>query len=242
MEELNNIHIDVTEEEIREAEQVIKSTVDANSDNVIEENAIDENLSKATDEASENFDKLFNGEDLPDFSDLFGSLFGGGGTPLEEPILTVEKIDKSAELPKYAHPGDAGMDVCSNEDTFVPPNNWKLIKTGIKVAVPDGFEMQVRPRSGLALKHGITVLNTPGTIDSGYIGEVGVILMNHSDQEFLVKKGDRIAQLVIAPVVSVRIREGEVDKVTERGEGGFGSTGVESKKEETTNDSGSKEV
>ena len=148
-------------------------------------------------------------------------------------ILTIEKIDKSVELPKYAHPGDAGMDVCANMNAVIQPHDWELIKTGIKVAVPEGFEMQVRPRSGLALTHGISVLNTPGTIDSGYRGEVGVVLINHSNTDFTVKKGDRIAQLVIAPVISVRIVEGEVDKVTERGEGGFGSTGVS--KEETKN-------
>jgi dUTP pyrophosphatase len=233
MEELNKKPIEVTEEEIKEAEEVIKNTIDANSDEVLEENAINEELSEATDEASENFDNLFNEEELPNFSELFGSLFGGAGGPLEEPILTVEKIDKTAELPKYAHPGDAGMDVCSNEDIEIYEHDWALVHTGIKVAVPEGFEMQVRPRSGLALKHGITVLNTPGTIDSGYRGEVGVILMNNDFKTFKIKKGDRIAQLVIAPVISVRVVEGDVNKTTERGEGGFGSTGVNTENDKT---------
>lgn len=228
MEEVKNSPIE--EEPMDEVEAVIRETVDANAD---EEKVLEEELNLANEEANDKFDEMLENGELPDFTELFGNLFGGGGSPLEEPILTIEKLDKSVELPKYAHPGDAGMDVCSNEDTFVPANNWKLIKTGIKVAVPEGFEMQVRPRSGLALKHGITVLNTPGTIDSGYRGEVGVILVNHNDKEFKVKKGDRIAQLVIAPVISVRIREGEVDKVTERGEDGFGSTGVNHENDKT---------
>ena len=228
MEEVKNIPIE--EESMDEVEAVISETVDANAE---EEKVLEEELNLANEEANDKFDEMLENGELPDFTELFGNLFGGGGSPLTEPILTIEKIDKSVELPKYAHPGDAGMDVCSNEDTFVPANNWKLIKTGIKVAVPEGFEMQVRPRSGLALKHGISVLNTPGTIDSGYRGEVGVVLINHSNNAFTVKKGDRIAQLVIAPVISVRVVEGEVDKVTERGEGGFGSTGVNTDNDKT---------
>ena len=226
MDELNKNQ--VTEEEMNDAEEVIKETVDANSQDKITEDDIDQ----INDEANEEFDKMFDKGEMPDFSELFGSLFGGGNL-LEEPILTVEKINKEVDLPKYAHPGDAGMDVCASEMVCIRPHDWKLVHTGIKVAVPEGFEMQVRPRSGLALKHGITVLNTPGTIDSGYRGEVGVILMNHSDRDFTVKKGDRIAQLVIAPVISVRVVEGEVDKATERGEGGFGSTGVNTENDKT---------
>ena len=217
----------INEEELKEAESVIKETVDANN------SITEEDINKINDEANEKFDEMFKDGEMPDFSELFGSLFGGAGGPLEEPILTVEKIDKSVELPKYAHPGDAGMDVCANEDIEIPEHDWALVHTGIKVAVPEGFEMQVRPRSGLALKHGITVLNTPGTIDSGYRGEVGVILMNHNNKHFAIKKGDRIAQLVIAPVISVRIVEGNVDKATERGEGGFGSTGVNTENDKT---------
>ena len=230
MEELKKDTPIVTEDEMDEAEEVIKETVDANSD---EDAVLEEELNLANDEANEKFDELLGNGELPDFSELFGSLFGGNNSPLADPILTIEKIDKSVELPKYAHPGDAGMDVCANMNAVIQPHDWELIKTGIKVAVPEGFEMQVRPRSGLALKHGITVLNTPGTIDSGYRGEVGVVLINHSNSDFTVKKGDRIAQLVIAPIINVRIVEGEVDKVTERGEGGFGSTGVS--KEESKN-------
>ena len=236
MEEVKNIPIE--EESMDEVEAVISETVDANAD---EEKVLEEELNLANEEANAKFDEMLENGELPDFTELFGNLFGGGGSPLGDPILTIEKLDKSVELPKYAHPGDAGMDVCSNENLIIKANEWKLVHTGIKVAVPEGFEMQVRPRSGLALKKGITVLNTPGTIDSGYRGEVGVILMNHSKEDFPVKKGDRIAQLVIAPVISVRIIEGEVDKVTERGEGGFGSTGV-STKEETKDEGTSKEV
>lgn len=230
MEELKKDTPIVTEDELEEAEEVIKETVDANSD---EDDVLEEELNSANDEANEKFDEMFENGELPDFAELFRSLLGGNSSPLADPILTIEKLDKSVDLPKYAHPGDAGMDVCANMNTIIQPHDWELIKTGIKVAVPEGFEMQVRPRSGLALKHGISVLNTPGTIDSGYRGEVGVVLINHSNNAFTVKKGDRIAQLVIAPVISVRIVEGEVDKVTERGEGGFGSTGVS--KEETKN-------
>ena len=229
MDELNkDTRID---EELKEAETVVKETVDANSS---EENILtEEDVDQIDKEANEKFDNMMANGELPDFTELLKNMFSGVdlNDPSMIPMLTVEKIDKTAELPKYAHPGDAGMDVCASVAETIEPHTWKLIHTGIKVAVPEGAEMQVRPRSGLALKHGITVLNTPGTIDSGYRGEVGVILMNHSDKVFNIKKGDRIAQLVIAPVVSVRVVEGEVDKVTERGEGGFGSTGVS--KEET---------
>lgn len=228
MEEVKNIPIE--EESMDEVEAVISETVDANAD---EEKVLEEELNLANEEANAKFDEMLENGELPDFTELFGNLFGGGGSPLGDPILTIEKLDKSVELPKYAHPGDAGMDVCANMNTVIQPHDWELIKTGIKVAVPEGFEMQVRPRSGLALKHGISVLNTPGTIDSGYRGEVGVVLINHSNTAFTVKKGDRIAQLVIAPVISVRVVEGEVDKVTERGEGGFGSTGVNTDNDKT---------
>ena len=136
------------------------------------------------------------------------------------------------------HPGDAGMDIRSIEKITIPARGHRLVHTGLRVRIPEGFEIQVRPRSGLALKHGVTVLNTPGTIDSGYRGEIGVILANFSDKDFEIRKGDRIAQLVFAPFVSARILEGDVDKEeTDRGEGGFGSTGVseELNKEEPIN-------
>lgn len=136
------------------------------------------------------------------------------------------KVHPDAVLPSYAHPGDAGMDVRSVADLEIAPGARALVPTGLVMALPSGYEAQVRPRSGLALKRGVTVLNTPGTIDEGYRGEVGVILANFGDAPFAVNKGDRIAQIVIAPVTRAEIVETtEVDE-TDRGVGGFGSTGV----------------
>ena len=137
-----------------------------------------------------------------------------------------KRLVPGAVLPAYAHPGDAGMDLCSAADLEVAPRSRALVPTGLAMELPVGHEGQVRPRSGLALKRGITVLNTPGTIDEGYRGEIGVILFNTSDEPFAVKKGDRIAQLVIAPVVRAEIEETSETGATQRGEGGFGSTGV----------------
>ena len=136
------------------------------------------------------------------------------------------KIDPAAILPSYAHPGDAGMDVRSVEELVVEPGGRKLVRTGLVMLLPPGYEAQVRPRSGLALKNGVTVLNTPGTIDEGYRGEVGVILANLGTEPFRVEKGAKIAQIVIAPCTRAEIVEtAEVDE-TARGAGGFGSTGV----------------
>lgn len=135
------------------------------------------------------------------------------------------KVHPDAALPSYAHPSDAGMDVRSVEDLTIAPGRRALVHTGLVMLLPPMYEAQVRPRSGLALKSGITVLNTPGTIDSGYRGEVGVILVNLGDTDFQVKKGDKVAQIVIAPVVQAQVVEtSEVDE-TDRGAGGFGSTG-----------------
>ena len=140
--------------------------------------------------------------------------------------LRFRKIHPDAVLPSYAHPSDAGMDVRSVEDLTIAPGKRALVHTGLVMLLPPMYEAQVRPRSGLALKSGVTVLNTPGTIDSGYRGEVGVILANLGDADFQVKKGDKIAQIVIAPVTQPEIVETtEVDE-TDRGSGGFGSTGV----------------
>lgn len=140
--------------------------------------------------------------------------------------LRFKKVSPDAVLPVYAHEGDAGMDVCSVDDVEIAPGSRALVHTGLVMMLPRGYEAQVRPRSGLALKHGVTVLNTPGTIDEGYRGEVGVVLANFGDAAFSVKKGDRIAQIVVAPVTRADIVEvSEVDG-TERGGGGFGSTGV----------------
>ena len=128
-------------------------------------------------------------------------------------------------LPSYATPGAAGMDVVAAEDLDLMPGQRHAVATGFKVAIPEGFEIQVRPRSGLALKHGITVPNTPGTIDSDYRGELKVIVINHGDQAFPIRRGERIAQLVPAAVTQAEFDEVEELCETERGAGGFGSTG-----------------
>lgn len=135
------------------------------------------------------------------------------------------KIDPAAILPSYAHPGDAGMDVRSVEELAIDPGGRSLVRTGLVMMLPPGYEAQVRPRSGLALKNGVTVLNTPGTIDEGYRGEVGVILANFGAEPFKVEKGAKIAQIVIAPCTRAEIVETDEVDATERGEGGFGSTG-----------------
>ena len=140
--------------------------------------------------------------------------------------ILFRKSDPAAVLPEYAHPGDAGMDLRSVEDVTIRPGGRALVHTGLVMQLPDGAEAQVRPRSGLALKHGITVLNSPGTIDSGYRGEVGVILANFGEEPFHVEKGMRIAQMVVAQVVRADIAETDETDSTERGEGGFGSSGV----------------
>ena len=130
-------------------------------------------------------------------------------------------------LPSYASEGSSGLDLRAavEAEVVIPPGGWALIPTGIKVAIPKGFEGQVRPRSGLALRHGIAVLNAPGTIDSDYRGEVKVIVLNLGREPFVVRRGDRIAQLVISPVARAEVVRVERVEPTGRGEGGFGSTG-----------------
>ena len=129
------------------------------------------------------------------------------------------------DLPRYATGGAAGMDVLAAEAIVLKPGPRHAVATGFALAIPEGYEVQVRPRSGLALKHGITVPNTPGTIDSDYRGELKVILINHGADNFAIERGDRIAQLVLAPVVQAAWEEvDELDETT-RGAGGFGSTG-----------------
>lgn len=133
----------------------------------------------------------------------------------------------SNELPIYATKGSAGMDLRANlqEDVVIAPGERKLIPTGLKISLPVGYEAQIRPRSGLALKKGITVLNSPGTVDSDFIGEIGIILINHGEESFTVANGDRIAQMVIAKHETVEFEQVESLDETERGSGGFGSTG-----------------
>jgi dUTP pyrophosphatase len=129
-------------------------------------------------------------------------------------------------LPAYATPGAAGMDVVAAEDVDLAPGQRHAVATGYKVAIPEGFEIQVRPRSGLAFKHGISVPNTPGTIDSDYRGELKILLINHGSEPFAIRRGERIAQLVPAAVTLAEFDEVDELCETARGTGGFGSTGV----------------
>ncbi|MEG1003399.1 dUTP diphosphatase [Clostridium sp.] len=145
---------------------------------------------------------------------------------MERYKLNVEKINDNAKLPNYAHEGDAGLDLYSVEEVTINPGETALIHTGIKIELPKNTEAQVRPRSGLALKHGITVLNTPGTIDEGYRGELLIILINHGKNPFVVEDGMKIAQMVVKPVFRVDVFEVSSLSDSERGEGGFGSSGV----------------
>jgi len=135
------------------------------------------------------------------------------------------RVDKELPLPSYAHDGDAGVDLYSSEDYVLKPGETKLISSGIKIEVPKEYEAQIRPRSGLALKNSVTVLNTPGTIDHQYRGIVGIILINHGKNDFQIKKGERIAQMVFNKIESVDFQELEELSDTKRGDGGFGSTG-----------------
>jgi dUTP pyrophosphatase len=132
-------------------------------------------------------------------------------------------------LPAYATAGAAGMDVVSAEDVTIAPGARHAVSTGLTLAIPEGYEIQVRPRSGLALKHGMTVPNTPGTIDCDYRGELKVILINLGTEPFVITRGDRVAQLVLAPVVQAVWDEVTELDATERGAGGFGSTGGHAK-------------
>lgn len=140
--------------------------------------------------------------------------------------IKIKSLDKNLPLPRYAHNGDAGCDLYSRVDIEVKPGDRALIPTGIAISVPDGYAGFVQPRSGLALKHGISIVNSPGTIDSKFRGEVGVILINLDPREvFRVNRGDKVAQLVVQKVENATFRLVEELDETERGVGGFGSTG-----------------
>ena len=128
-------------------------------------------------------------------------------------------------LPSYATTGSAGMDLRSAESLTLKPGARALVPTGLAIALPDHYEAQVRPRSGLAVKHGITVLNSPGTVDADYRGEIKVPLINHGQEDFVINRGDRIAQMVIAPVTVAELVEVDTLDETGRGKGGFGSSG-----------------
>jgi dUTP pyrophosphatase len=140
-------------------------------------------------------------------------------------VLDVRRLDPSLPLPAYAHPGDAGLDLFAADATVLQPGDRALIPCGIAIAIPEGFVGLVHPRSGLAVDHGLTVLNAPGTIDAGYRGEVKVLLVNLGQAAAEVRHGQRIAQLVLMRVGMVDVREVDRLDVTVRGSGGFGSTG-----------------
>lgn len=140
--------------------------------------------------------------------------------------LKVMKLNNDAIIPNYAHFGDAGLDLYSVENIEIDPGCRALVKTGISIELPLNTEAQIRPRSGLALKHGITVLNSPGTIDYQYRGEIGIVVINHGDVSYTVLKGSKIAQMVIVPVISVEVEEVSELTETKRNKNGFGSTGV----------------
>jgi dUTP pyrophosphatase len=145
---------------------------------------------------------------------------------VDAPELPVHRLDPELPLPDYAHPGDAGADLRAADEVVLPPGGRVTVGTGLTVAVPDGYAAFVHPRSGLASRHGITVVNAPGTVDAGYRGEIRVVLLNTDATEpFTVRRGDRIAQLVVQPVTRVRFLDVAELPPTPRGEGGFGSTG-----------------
>ena len=139
--------------------------------------------------------------------------------------LKINLIHDEAKLPYRANKGDAGLDLFSVEEKIISAGEAELIRTGIQIELPERTEAQIRPRSGLALKHSITVLNSPGTIDVGYRGEIKVILINHGKDDFKVEKHMRIAQMIIAPVLQVKLVQTEVLSSTHRDKGGFGSSG-----------------
>ena len=141
--------------------------------------------------------------------------------------VLVKKLDPNVKLPSYKTEGSSGMDLMAhiNETITIPPKKSKLIPTGLSVAIPNDCEIQIRPRSGLAAKSNISVLNTPGTIDSDYRGELKIILYNHGDNDFKVNNNDRVAQMVLVPILKINLEETEDLPGTLRGSGGFGSTG-----------------
>ncbi len=141
--------------------------------------------------------------------------------------VLIKKLNPEAKLPSYKTKGSSGMDLMAlvEEKIIVKPNSSELIPTGLSIAIPEDLEIQIRPRSGLAAKHSITVLNTPGTIDSDYRGELKIILYNHSNKNFIVNKNDRVAQMILVPILKVDFEEVDELPDTIRGSGGFGSTG-----------------
>ena len=141
-------------------------------------------------------------------------------------IIKFKKLNKDALLPKYAHSEDAGMDIFSNEELVLKSKEWALVKTGFCMELPKGYEAQIRSKSGLSLKSGIIVLNSPGTVDENYRGEVGVIVMNVSNEDYHIEKHQKIAQMVINKVEHLKCVEVQNVSSSTRGDGGFGSTGL----------------
>ena len=142
--------------------------------------------------------------------------------------VLIKRLSKNIELPKYETDGSSGMDLTANIDQQIKiePGKVSIIPTGISLSIPKNFEIQIRPRSGLAAKNQVSVLNTPGTIDADYRGEIKIILINLGDKAYIVEKGARIAQMVLCPIIKAKLREVENLDETERGSGGFGSTGI----------------
>jgi len=142
--------------------------------------------------------------------------------------IQIKKLSNEVLTPKYETPGSSGMDIAAyiDKDIIIKSGDKALIPTGFSLSIPQGYEVQIRPRSGLAIKKGITILNTPGTIDSDYRGEVKVVLINLSKDKFTVQNGERIAQMVVCPIIQVSIEEVKELSETNRGIGGFGSTGT----------------
>lgn len=143
------------------------------------------------------------------------------------PHVTVKIfVEDSSLIPLYATSGASGADLKAAEDGVLKPGEYKAVKTGVKLEIPEGYEAQIRPRSGLAAKYGVTILNSPGTIDSDYRGEIAVIMINHGKDVFAFKKGDRIAQMVVAKFEACKFEPADSLSGTERGAGGFGHTGI----------------
>ena len=141
--------------------------------------------------------------------------------------VLIKKLDKQVKLPEYKTTGSSGLDLTAfiEKKIVIKPGENALVPTGISIAIPEDTEVQIRPRSGLAAKNNITILNTPGTIDSDYRGEIKVIIYNHGDNDFVINNGDRIAQMVLSPIIRMELEEVKDLPKTIRGEGGFGSTG-----------------
>lgn len=160
------------------------------------------------------------------FNDAFLAALDFAEAPRERITVEVQKLNDTAKLPEYSHTSDAGADVFSAEDISIGAAETKIVKTGLKVAIPIGYEIQIRPRSGLSAKTGLRVANAPGTIDAGYRGEVGIIITNISTEPYEIKVGDKIAQMVIAPTPMIKWKEvATISDDTDRGVGGFGSSG-----------------